>query len=66
MARIDEIAPDLFRISIYVPQIDLQFNHFRPSSSIPACTECSQMYGMLPGSGVKCGCGHARSGPKTI
>jgi flavorubredoxin len=28
MARIDEIAPDLFRISIYLPQIDLQFNHF--------------------------------------
>src|SRR5215475_6692112 len=28
MARIDEIAPDLFRISVYVPQIDLQFNHF--------------------------------------
>jgi flavorubredoxin len=28
MARIDEIAPDLFRISGYVPQIDLQFNHF--------------------------------------
>lgn len=28
MARIDEIAPDLFRISIYVPHIDLQFNHF--------------------------------------
>jgi len=28
MARIDEIAPDLFRISIYAPQIDLQFNHF--------------------------------------
>ena len=28
MARIDEIAPDLFRVSIYVPQIDLQFNHF--------------------------------------
>ena len=28
MARIDEIAPDLFRISAYVPQIDLQFNHF--------------------------------------
>ena len=27
MARIDEIAPDLSRISIYVPQIDLQFNH---------------------------------------
>jgi flavorubredoxin len=28
MARIDEIAPDLFRVSIYVPQFDLQFNHF--------------------------------------
>jgi len=28
IARIDEIAPDLFRISIYLPQINLQFNHF--------------------------------------
>jgi len=28
MARIDEISPDLYRVSIYVPQIDLQFNHF--------------------------------------
>ena len=28
MARIDEIAPDLFRVSIYLPPIDLQFNHF--------------------------------------
>ena len=28
MARIDEIAPDVFRLSEYVPQIDLQFNHF--------------------------------------
>jgi len=28
MARIDEIAPDLFRISIYAPAFDLQFNHF--------------------------------------
>jgi flavorubredoxin len=28
MAQIDEIAPDLFRISTYVPQFDLQFNHF--------------------------------------
>ena len=26
--RIDEVATDLFRISVYVPQIDLQFNHF--------------------------------------
>src|SRR5689334_281378 len=28
MARIDEIAPDLYRVSVYLPQIDLQFNHF--------------------------------------
>jgi flavorubredoxin len=28
MAKIDEVAPDLYRVSIYVPQIDLQFNHF--------------------------------------
>ena len=28
MAQIDEIAPDLFRISAYVSQFDLQFNHF--------------------------------------
>ena len=28
MARIDEIAPDVYRLSLYVPQFDLQFNHF--------------------------------------
>ncbi len=28
MAAIHEIAPDLFRLSIYVPEIDMQFNHF--------------------------------------
>ena len=28
MAQIDEISPDLYRMSIYVPQLDLQFNHF--------------------------------------
>ena len=28
MAQIDEIAADTYRISIYVPQFDLQFNHF--------------------------------------
>jgi flavorubredoxin len=26
--RIDEIAPDLYRISLYVKEFDLQFNHF--------------------------------------
>ena len=28
MTTIDEIAPDLFRLSIYVPEFDMQFNHF--------------------------------------
>lgn len=28
MAAIDEIARDVYRISIHVPQFDLQFNHF--------------------------------------
>jgi len=28
MTNIDEIAPDLFRLSVYVPDIDMQFNHF--------------------------------------
>ncbi len=28
MYKLDEIAPGLFRISIFVPEINLQFNHF--------------------------------------
>ncbi len=28
MASTTEIAPDIFRISVFVPEIDLQFNHF--------------------------------------
>ncbi|MBI1313711.1 MBL fold metallo-hydrolase [bacterium] len=28
MATVKEIAPDLFRISVYVPELDIQFNHF--------------------------------------
>lgn len=28
MTNIHEIAPDLFRLSIYVPDLDMQFNHF--------------------------------------
>ncbi|MCL4788445.1 MAG: MBL fold metallo-hydrolase [Verrucomicrobia bacterium] len=27
-AQINEIAPDLFRLSVYVPDFDMQFNHF--------------------------------------
>ncbi len=28
MTNVDEIAPDLFRLSVYVPGFDMQFNHF--------------------------------------
>ncbi len=28
MYKLDEIAPDLFRVSVFVPEINLQFNHF--------------------------------------
>ncbi len=28
MYKIDEIAPDVFRISVFIPDIQLQFNHF--------------------------------------
>lgn len=28
MTTIDEIAPDLFRLSVFVPEINMQFNHF--------------------------------------
>lgn len=28
MTTITEIAPDLFRLAVYVPELDMQFNHF--------------------------------------
>ncbi|MBI4464045.1 MAG: MBL fold metallo-hydrolase [Acidobacteria bacterium] len=28
MAKVNEVAPDVYRISVYVPEFDLQFNHF--------------------------------------
>ena len=28
MAVVTQIGPDLYRISVYVPEINLQFNHF--------------------------------------
>ncbi|MEZ0276780.1 MAG: MBL fold metallo-hydrolase, partial [Roseimicrobium sp.] len=28
MTAVDEIAPDVFRFSVYVPEFDMQFNHF--------------------------------------
>ena len=28
MAKLDEIAPDVYRISVFIPEFNLQFNHF--------------------------------------
>jgi flavorubredoxin len=47
MARIDEVAPDLYRISVYVPSIDLQFNHFLVRDDEPLLFHTG-MRGMFP------------------
>src|SRR5438093_300949 len=39
MPMITEIAPDTYRISIYVPEIDLQFNHFLVTDDQPLLFE---------------------------
>jgi flavorubredoxin len=46
-ARIDEIAPDLYRISLYVPDFDLQFNHFLVRDDEPLLFHTG-MRGMFP------------------
>jgi flavorubredoxin len=47
MAKIDEIAPDLFRISVFVPAINLQFNHFVVRDEEPLLFHTG-MRGMFP------------------
>lgn len=47
MATVDEIAPDLFRISIYVPELDMQFNHFLVRDDEPLLFHAG-LKGMLP------------------
>ena len=47
MADIDEIAADIFRISIHVPQFDLQFNHFLVKDDEPLLFHTG-MRGMFP------------------
>jgi flavorubredoxin len=47
VAHIDEIAPDTYRISIYVPQFDLQFNHFLVRDKEPLLFHTG-MRGMFP------------------
>ena len=46
-ARIDEIAPDLYRISVYVPDFNLQFNHFLVRDDEPLLFHTG-MRGMFP------------------
>ena len=47
MTRIDEVGPDLYRICIYVPQFDLQFNHFLVRDEEPLLFHTG-MRGMFP------------------
>lgn len=47
MTKIDEIAPDLFRISVYVPEIDMQFNHFLVRDEEPLLFHAG-LRGMFP------------------
>lgn len=47
MARIDEVAPDLYRISVYAEQFDLQFNHFLVRDDEPLLFHTG-MRGMFP------------------
>jgi flavorubredoxin len=47
MATIDEIAPDLFRLSIYAPGIDMQFNHFLVRDEEPLLFHAG-LKGMFP------------------
>ncbi len=45
--RIDEVAPDLYRICVHVPTIDLQFNHFLVRDEEPLLFHTG-MRGMFP------------------
>lgn len=46
-ARIDEVAPDLYRICLYMPAFDLQFNHFLVKDEEPLLFHTG-MRGMFP------------------
>jgi flavorubredoxin len=45
--HISEIAPDLFRLSVYVPDINMQFNHFLVRDEEPLLFHTG-LKGMLP------------------
>jgi len=47
MTKIDEIAPDLFRLSVYVPDFNMQFNHFLVRDEQPLLFHAG-LKGMFP------------------
>ena len=47
MTQVDEIAPDIYRISIYAPKIDLTFNHFLVRDDEPLLFHAG-LRGMFP------------------
>lgn len=47
MPTIDEIAPDVYRVSVYVPEINLQFNHFLVKDDEPLLFHTG-LRGMFP------------------
>lgn len=47
MAIVTEVGPDLYRISIYVPEFDLQFNHFLVKDEEPLLYHAG-LKGMFP------------------
>ena len=46
MTQVTEIAPDLFRVSTFVPEADLQFNQFvvRDDELLLALRDCAAVF----------------------
>lgn len=53
MTRITEIAPDMYRISTFIPEVNLQFNQFLVRDEQPLLFHTG-MKGLFPGCA---GCG---------
>ena len=43
MSKVDEVGPDLYRISVFAPEFQLQFNHFLVKDDEPLLTKKSAM-----------------------
>ena len=51
MSKITEIATDVYRISIYVPEFNLQFNHFLIKDNEPLLFH-TDLKAMFPAGGI--------------